>query len=340
MDDAEEVALLQRAKQRELAKGKAANHQRKLWHSALELRIVLQQCMQQAHKLPRNPAHSAMMQASHDVAFDVSRAAVACRRAISRMHALRRAIVVRSEDVCAVSDLTKKRKRSSSDAYCRSTYEMLNMDTDSLWQAIDDEYKAIAPFRDAALDRWYKRTHSTASSGSVLQGVAEQVDASLNSAAGRAHEKSRLPMRLLPQRIGERDPSRLNVTMKPSAKTSSHGTGTGGIESLKHEEREQATFDDGEFYQQLLKEFLESPSVQPEMVQQARNTREKRKKQYQKKASRDRKLRYTVHPQIVNFTTPSDDNPHSLAPHLFQNLLGQYDSENAKGLPQMRQQDE
>jgi len=323
------------ARARELRKGQAARAQQDLWHKALELRVLLSRSLSSAHQLPRAQAHASLL--SQSVSARASFASIACRRAIGRIEALRRLLVAQSEDVLA--SVGSKRKRSPRDALS----QLPPLPSDQLWHILDSGYQDIAPFRDAALDRWYRRAHvsSGRASGSVVQGVAEQVEASLSSSNGRAHEKSRLPMRLLPRRVGEADQSAHNQPMKPSTGPPAHThNDEDSVEdepsarSLKHEEREAATYDDSDFYQQLLKEFLESTkaSEQPELAQRAQKTREKRKKEYHRKASRERKLKYTVHPEVVNFTTAADDNPHTIAPHLFENLLGVHDPANATGL--------
>lgn len=90
------------------------------------------------------------------------------------------------------------------------------------------------------------------------------------------------------------------------------------------EQRDAETFDDSEFYQQLLKEFLEGSSVGSgagALVASA--GAKKRRKNVERRASKGRKLRYQVMEKLVHFMAPVLRSETTIAPQLFSNLFNQ-----------------
>lgn len=85
--------------------------------------------------------------------------------------------------------------------------------------------------------------------------------------------------------------------------------------------RDPETFDDAEFYQTLLKEFIES-GVAGSMGGSAALRTTKRRKIVDRRASKGRKIRYQVHEKLVNFMTPVAADQTDVASQLFGNLFG------------------
>ena len=94
---------------------------------------------------------------------------------------------------------------------------------------------------------------------------------------------------------------------------------------------DEEIFDDADFYQEILKEIIESkidPSGDP--VTQARQwlvskqLQEKQKKSYEKRATKGRQLRYTIHEKLVNFMVPTTqlDWHEERIYEIFASLLG------------------
>jgi protein AATF/BFR2 len=90
--------------------------------------------------------------------------------------------------------------------------------------------------------------------------------------------------------------------------------------------RDPETYDDGDFYGQLLREFLESAGTDAAAAAGADALRAgrgaKRRKAVDRRASKGRKLRYTVHEKLVNFMVPVASDPPPFAAQLFANLFG------------------
>ncbi|PWZ03972.1 Protein bfr2 [Zea mays] len=74
--------------------------------------------------------------------------------------------------------------------------------------------------------------------------------------------------------------------------------------------------DDSEFYQQLLKEFLEVG------ILLLKKQQVKKRKLVDRPASKSRKIRYHVHEKITNFMAPEPMVLPPMAPKLFENLFG------------------
>ena len=87
-------------------------------------------------------------------------------------------------------------------------------------------------------------------------------------------------------------------------------------------------FDDSDFYSQLLKDFISLSTVDvtdPMALSKAylarRDATVKHRKKVDRKASKNRKLRYNVHEKLLNFMAPVDEDaevPEGLLTHLFE----------------------
>lgn len=98
-------------------------------------------------------------------------------------------------------------------------------------------------------------------------------------------------------------------------------------ENLTDEEQEIDTeiFDDSTFYQQLLKSLIEEDATADptEVTRNWLKSREQNKKRkvYDRKASKDRVLKYAVHEKLVDFVAPTEKEPPEYANDLFKNLF-------------------
>ena len=92
-----------------------------------------------------------------------------------------------------------------------------------------------------------------------------------------------------------------------------------GDANLLEDEYDCETYDDAEFYQQVLKEFLESQAQTAGDLARARTT--KRRKVVDRKASKGRKIRYHVHDKLVNFMVPAAFERPEFANKLFGSLF-------------------
>lgn len=324
---AKEAEQLSQRREEDIAKGRAAINQRYLWERGLEARVLLQKALESAHQFPRGLAWRGAETVSPAVAEAAHGARQTTRAIISDMQALRETLVELGGAAERQEGTGTKRKRSSG----VTSKDIAGLGTQEMWEEMEQGYQCFAKYRDESLDAWYKRSQGGQTGLQQLgQGVARQVEFALTSGR-RVKEKCRLPARLLPRRLAEKQGTS-HVPVQPEEAVEKGGRETRSSSSLKNEERDAETYDDGDFYQELLKEFLESTG-DDEFARRAEQTRSKRRKHFEAKNTRERKLRYTVHPDIVNFAVPQPCQPVAIARHLFPHLFGNYDPSNAAGLP-------
>ena len=82
------------------------------------------------------------------------------------------------------------------------------------------------------------------------------------------------------------------------------------------------TFDDSDFYGQLLQEFLEGKGMRHAADAPGGAPAPKRRRQVDRNASKGRKLRFQVMEKLVNFMSPVEGARPVLADQLFTNLFG------------------
>ena len=170
------------------------------------------------------------------------------------------------------------------------------LDSEASWEAVEEAVAAMAGFRDATLDKWHRRT--VLSSGGVAlkgaglralhQSISQQVAAAMGEAS-KLIRRTQLPVGLAPRPLGSRKAAMVGAERGgvlgegEDEVVEEPGGGEGG-----GEERDVDTYDDGDFYQQLLKELIDAGGVgaMATTVAQA-----KRRKAVDRRASKGRKIR-------------------------------------------------
>uniref|UniRef100_A0A6N2LVN8 Apoptosis-antagonizing transcription factor C-terminal domain-containing protein n=1 Tax=Salix viminalis TaxID=40686 RepID=A0A6N2LVN8_SALVM len=163
------------------------------------------------------------------------------------------------------------------------------------WLRISEMQKRIAPFRNKSIDKWQRKT----------QNISEQVAAYMRD-----------PTKMVRQMQQRR--SAIGVFGDvPESTSNAKGEET-------HPDGDPELLNDSEFYQQLLKEFFENvdPSSTETTFYALKRLQTKKRKIVDRRASKSRKIRYTVHEKIVNFMAPRPMNIPPMAPKVFENLFG------------------
>ena len=303
----EQTKKLVDTKAQHVAKGKAVKIQRTIWERALHVRIRLQKAMSGAAKLPTPLACRGLKRKSPEVAESLDALATVARKTMRTLSSLQSALMRNIEDIPKES-LTSKIDVDSAG------------NVDDIWTAQDASYRAYASYRDSTCDRWYRK--SSVSVGKMAgsasqnlkafnQSISQQVMSTMR-APGRLIEKSRPPKRAAPARLGE---------VKSANDGTADAPGTVSVDGLDEgEAREHELYDDVDFYEQLLKEFLESgneASAAAGGVSRAVKVR----KNVDRKASKGRKLRYHVQEPLVNFMQADDLEIPSWAERIFGQLF-------------------
>ena len=131
-------------------------HQKQLWEQNLELRILLQRCLQAANRMPHAASHAAVLSADKGLAQGYARLVATASDVIDEMLALHSALVEQHPAArqSAEASVAANGKRQRQEA----EHGGEGVDSAKKWQRIDEEYRKLVPFRDASVDRWLKHT--------------------------------------------------------------------------------------------------------------------------------------------------------------------------------------
>ena len=190
-----------------------------------------------------------------------------------------------------------------------SKFGLLAAPASEVWACVDSVYERYAAFRDVSIDRWHRKAQvqvgkmsGGGGGGGEMRAFNQSVSSQVASAMripDRLIRKSQPPAHLAPRRLGE-----------PAAAAKAAPTGDrtedldeDDLEARAHAEaRVEELYDDADFYEQVLKEFLESAGSGAGLA--AASKPAKRRKIVDRRASKGRKLRYHVQQKLVNFCAP------------------------------------
>eukprot|EP00878_Enallax_costatus_P022260 GHUV01023604.1.p1 GENE.GHUV01023604.1~~GHUV01023604.1.p1 ORF type:complete len:138 (+),score=80.09 GHUV01023604.1:702-1115(+) len=125
-------------------------------------------------------------------------------------------------------------------------------------------------------------------------------------------KRSQLPRQLAPRPLGQ-----------PAAAAAASASGDSEDEgrAAAAGDRDPETYDEGDFYQQLLKELIDSAPGGNLGAQLAAARPAKRRKVVDRRASKGRKLRYHTLDKLVGFMAPTQLTTPPFAEQLFANLF-------------------
>lgn len=280
----EDAAQLMSTRDREkvVEKAQHVRHQKMVWERCLEVQIYTKRLLT-ATKAAADGGEQADDEAN--------------RQVIDQLYACIDTVAGLQTKLCNSADLSppkagaKKRKRSS----------------DELWTDLVAENAAALPQYNDILNAYSRKTDLAAGtkSGSqakkfraVNQDILAQVESVLVD----------------PQRVKRK-------AHVPVDRVEASGS-TSNEEDAAEDVLDELMYDDSDFYQQLLKEFIESGGgSQDAPLQRAHR---KKKKLVNRKASKGRQLRFNVHPKLENFMFPEPyPKPEMDVDELFRSLFGQ-----------------
>jgi protein AATF/BFR2 len=273
-------------------KGRAVKEQRILFNSLLNSRIRLQRSLISINSIPlAEPIPGA---SAHDGESAIAKAEAAAFKLWSSLNGLR-------EDLRSARTGTK-RKRSDFDAATS---------TSSLWNHMQSLETDSIPYRQSVLSKWSSKTRPTTSMPNANRFVpAASQESIIDVLTSHLHDMPRLLQRAR--------------TPRSCAPIQASMPATAGNDT------QSAVYDDADLYSLLLKALLEQASADidtstmsiPQQWQLARQA--KTKKVVDTKASKGRKIRYTVHEKLQNFMAPEDRGEWGdrQRDELFSGLLG------------------
>ncbi|KAJ1956384.1 rRNA-processing protein bfr2, partial [Linderina pennispora] len=317
-----ERALLQSITQTaksDVEKGHHVLNQTRLWEGALDARIRVQKIVTAADELPSFDQFGSLVESrfstddDEDEMNELEKARQSMVLLISSLVELRRALA--EQHPAAKKTMAGQKRKSEDDD------EGEDGDVEAMWKELEEVRSGFQPFRDESLEKWGSKVQISAGVTSskkfkaVNQGIMHQISQALASEE-RLVERTQLK-RTEYKIIGQSDTSE-----KPAAVADAH---------LK--DRNPEIFDDTDFYQQLLRELIESRMVDSNDptaslgVQWAavKQQSKSKKRNVDTKASKGRKVRYHVIEKLQNFMPPIPAGSwhEDMVNELFSSLLGQ-----------------
>ena len=328
-----EANRLAAAKSQNAVKGAAVRRQNEMWEKALQTRIVLQRGLNASAKMPTPTYWRALAKADGEVKPAMATCAAAARGALDALCSLQAALIDGNPAIAeAAGDVGvgggKKRKASSAMAAV-SKFGLLASPASEVWENVDSVYQRFAAFRDVSIDRWHRKAQvqvgkmsagGGAGGGGEMRAFNQSVSAQVASAMripDRLVRKSQPPAHLAPKRLGEPE---------GTEKAAPTGDRTEDLDAddleaaARAEARVEEIYDDADFYEQVLKEFLESAGAAAGLAAAASKPA-KRRKVVDRRASKGRKLRYHVQQKLVNFCAPVELEVPQWAEKIFGQLF-------------------
>ncbi|KAM3497953.1 hypothetical protein MY10362_008713 [Beauveria mimosiformis] len=253
----------------DIEKGAAIQKQRKFYDGLLNLRIRLQKALVAANTfstLEEEQEEGERTAESYDTA---EATALSLLNTISSLR----------ENCGAPVVSGTKRKRD---------YEASSTSAE-IWEQLQEEDRCALKFREKCLEKWSRKVQSVNMTapktlGSRNKTLVDSLHEQLNDPEKRLAKRTRVPRSCAP------------------------------AQHAKKMAEDKTIFDDADFYQLLLKELVEQRTVDsssnqtsavPSVVLTA--SRENRtRKVVDRKASKGRKMRFTVHEKLQNFMAPED----------------------------------
>jgi protein AATF/BFR2 len=334
-------------KSQNCAKGVAVRTQNASWERSLRTRIVLQKSLNLAAKMPTPSYLQSLKQLDPDVAPALAKAAAAARQTLDALLRLQASLMECNPAIAHANELDGTLgKRKSRGVFAEaSRLDLIGKPHDLVWSLTDKMYKEFANFKDQSCDRWHRKaqvssgkvgdvTGSQKNGNNSLTAFDQSLSRQVRSAMrlpDRLVKRSRPPAHLAPRRLGE--PlvgGGGGGSSNPDDPEEKHAEKLLG-DSLEDGGRVAEVYEDADFYEQALKQFLETrggfgsgagsnrgPSFG---VNSVKPTNPKRRKQVDRRASKGRKLRYHVQTPLVNFCAPVDLEVPGWAEKVFTRLF-------------------
>ncbi|XP_068637579.1 uncharacterized protein [Aristolochia californica] len=294
-------------KNEDLLKGQAVKNQKALWDKTLELRFLLQKAYSNSNKLPQEPMRSSFCKSDDAIDEVYNDLVTSAEKTLNCMLELQEAILEKNPAITQSLNGRDKESGNGEDASSAADSEI-----DEMWSRIHRMNRSIVQFRNSSIDKWQRKTQVTTGAAAFKgklhafnQNISDQVAAFMRDPS-RVIERMQL-RRSSVSIIGEVAGETVNVT-----------------EEGRNVDGDPELLDDSEFYQQLLKEFLESCDLTSSETTfyALKKLQTKKRKIVDRRASKSRKIRYNVHKKIINFMDRKPIVVPPMAPQLFENLFG------------------
>ncbi|KAL6875237.1 apoptosis-antagonizing transcription factor [Trichoderma novae-zelandiae] len=254
--------------QTEVQKGIAIQQQRKIYDGLLNMRIRLQKALVAANTFSTLDAGDS---GSETEAYEAAEeAAIKLLNTISDLR----------ENLAPPTAAGSKRKRTLD----------IGLSNEKIWEQIQEDHQRAVKFREDRLDKWSRKVQSV-----TIAAPANKLGAKPKTLIGALQDQLADPDERLVKR------TRVPRSCAP-------------VQAAKKVTESEDIYDDADFYQLLLKELVDQRTVESAAEQSSAvasvmltaNKEAKTRKVVDRKASKGRKMRFTVHEKLQNFMAPED----------------------------------
>ncbi|KAJ9599419.1 hypothetical protein L9F63_010088 [Diploptera punctata] len=341
----------------EVEKGMAVRNQLKLWDNLLEYRINLQKTLIAANKLPQHGIFQQFVnQGGSEFKSEVGKTRKNVASLLDKFVAFQ-SIMLNSypetrdldkvqNEASAEADeissdteeeeeisLTSEEEEDENKDQKKENYKTKRRTLQEYAKILSEQHDKYKSYRNTTIQKWNDKTRisvgkfSSRDFSSFEQSTVKQIEQVLSN-------RQRLIQRTQLKR------SSYNILGQELIQESNNQTQesitSGDTNDLKNnhdqnKEYNSEIFDDSDFYHQLLRDLIEKKASDvTDPVQLGRQwlklqkLRSKMKRKVDTKASKGRKIRYVVHPKLVNFMAPEDKSEwtEEAKTELFSSLFG------------------
>ncbi|KQK02801.1 putative uncharacterized protein DDB_G0270496 [Brachypodium distachyon] len=288
------LQTLKQHKDEDASRGLAVKNQKVLWDKSLEMRFLLQKAFSTSNKLPKDPMKSMFCSSDQEIEQAYVDLLDSSKQTLGCMLELQEALLERNQAAKGLNDVLPDSNGENDE-----------------WLEVQKLQTRITPFRNTEIDKWQRKTQVT-TGAAALKGKLHAFNQNISDqVAGYMRDPSRMINRMYLRK------SDVGVFGERAADP-------GTTEEGKNVDGDPELIDDSEFYHQLLKEFLESCDAggSETAFYALRKKQHKKRKLVDRRASKSRKIRYTVHEKIANFMAPVPMSVPPMATKLFENLFG------------------
>lgn len=331
----------------EIQKGEAARQQLGLWDSLLEGRIKFQKILTAVNQLPQPDTWQEFEESGEDN-FKEKKTSVKSllENLLQKLIQLQSVLLLQNSETQYIESGQKKQVKKpvdpddeeiTSESDSEEPHQMAanvkeprtsikrKLTTKEIPEFLAKRHKDLHSYRNDTLQKWYDKTRllggklSNKSFSGFEQSALKQIEQILT-------DKDRLVKRTQMKRASYRvlgKPEEFQLPLQEAEETERKPT----VHTYDPE-----IFDDSDFYHQQLRELIErktsdinDPIALSRQWLEIQRLRNKVKRKVETKASKGRKIRYHIHPKLVNFMAPKETCNWSdeARDDLFKSLFGQ-----------------
>ncbi|XP_044735364.1 protein AATF [Chrysoperla carnea] len=304
----------------QVQKGQCVKNQLRLWENLLEVRIKLQKCLITANRLPQTDTYTKIKEKSGE---EFEKLAKETQSNVAKVldgllnlqdtllkkypetKNLDQKTVEESDEEIPSDDEDEEKIVSENE---EETGEPITKKVKTLpdyEQTISKRHNTYRNYRNNVIRKWNEKTRISVSKNLInTNSVINQIEYILKDRE-KYIRKTQLKR------------SNYNIVGLKSVKSTGSDDENDETTSRKrtYEEYNAEIYDDDDFYHQLLRELIEYKSTNitdpiklSQQWIQLQSMRSKMKRNVDTKATKGRKIRYTVHTKLVNFLAPMDEN--------------------------------